>query len=88
MKKISFYLSLIGMLCTLSLPAFAIKDNPANEMEIEVPLTAVSLSSKKISFNFHCKDNIQKLNDITAFFTDGDSAPERRFDYHYTTLKQ
>ncbi len=54
-----------------------------NEMEIKVPLSALKLDKKNIEINFHWVDNIQKLNDISEFFINGDSAPERRFDYHY-----
>ncbi len=54
-------------------------------MEIEVPLSAIKADEKDIDINFHWADNIQKLNDINEFFTNGDSAPERRFDYHYQT---
>ncbi|MET4082726.1 hypothetical protein ABIB40_002690 [Pedobacter sp. UYP30] len=56
-----------------------------NEMEIKVSLNAIKLDKKNIEINFHWADNIQKLNDINEFFTNGDSAPERRFDYHYNT---
>lgn len=54
-----------------------------NEMEIKVPLSDIKADEKNIDINFHWADNIQKLNDINEFFTNGDSAPERRFDYHY-----
>ena len=59
-----------------------------NEMEIAVPLALFHLTTAALNFNFHWADNMQKLNDISAFFTDGDSAPERRFDYHYSASKQ
>jgi hypothetical protein len=54
-----------------------------NEMEIRIPLASIKQSGK-ISYNFHWADNIQKLNDINEFFTNGNCVPERRFDYHYS----
>jgi len=59
-----------------------------NELELSISLSLLSTNASPLNFNFHWADNIQKLNDITEFFVNGDSAPERRFDYHYTTLKQ
>lgn len=35
-------------------------------------------------FFFHWADNPRQLEDITDFFIDGDSAPDRRFNYHYS----
>ncbi len=56
-----------------------------NQMEIQVPRNLINQNGKNISFYFHWADNIQKLNDITEFFIDGDSAPDRRFNYWFTT---
>ena len=39
----------------------------------------------ELSFDFHWVDNIQKLGDITEFFINGDSAPERRANYRFQT---
>ena len=55
------------------------------QMEISIPLSLLSADASSLTINFHWADNIQKWNDITEFFTNGDSAPERRFDYHFTT---
>ena len=54
-------------------------------MEIAIPLALLSADNSSLTINFHWADNIQKWNDITEFFINGDSAPERRFDYHFTT---
>ena len=35
------------------------------------------------SFDFQWADNIQRMNDITAFFLHGDTAPARRFRYRF-----
>jgi len=54
-----------------------------NELKICVPREALSAPQTNLSFYFHWADNVQDLHDITAFFTDGESAPDRRFDYFY-----
>ena len=55
-----------------------------NEMEISIPRSALGLDSGTPEFYFHWADNPPNLIDISAFFTDGDSAPSRRFNYNYT----
>lgn len=55
------------------------------EMEIAVPLKQLDLTEKP-AFYFHWVDNIQKLNDINEFFINGESAPERRYNYYYRGL--
>ena len=57
-----------------------------NQMQIELPRKMINQTGENISFYFHWADNIQKLNDITEFFISGDSAPDRRFNYWFTTL--
>lgn len=54
-----------------------------NELELSIPLTIVSQKSARIQLDFHWADNIQQLNNITEFFINGDSAPDRRFNYRY-----
>lgn len=58
-----------------------------NEMELNIPKSAVLMDTAAPQFYFHWTDNQQKLNDITSFFTDGESAPDRRFDYNFSTSK-
>jgi len=53
-------------------------------LEISVPRNAVMLSSETPQFHFHWADNIQKMNDIASFFTEGESAPDRRFNFNYS----
>lgn len=55
------------------------------EMEIAVPLEMLGLTEKP-AFYFHWVDNIQKLDDINEFFINGESAPERRYNYYYKGL--
>ncbi len=54
-----------------------------NQMEISIPRTSIKKEVGNVEFYFHWADNPQQLNDITSFFTDGESAPDRRFDYNY-----
>ncbi|GAB3897255.1 glycoside hydrolase family 71/99 protein [Spirosoma agri] len=54
-----------------------------NELELSVPLSALKQTAGKVKIDFHWADNIQQLNNITEFFTNGDSAPDRRFNYSY-----
>ena len=53
------------------------------ELELAVPRRALQQSDGKPDFYFHWVDNIQKLDDINEFFVNGESAPERRYNYHY-----
>ncbi len=54
-----------------------------NAMEISIPRAALGLAGKPVSLDFHWADNIRKPNDIIEFAVSGDSAPDRRFNYHY-----
>lgn len=55
-----------------------------NEMEIAVPISYFNMKKGVHNFSFHWSDNSQKLYDINEFFINGDSAPDRRFDYLFT----
>jgi len=54
-----------------------------NAIEISIPRAALGLVGKPVALDFHWADNIQKPNDIVEFSISGDSAPDRRFNYHY-----
>lgn len=56
-------------------------------LELSIPRSAVMLDKGTPEFYFHWADNPQQLKDITSFFTDGDSAPDRRFNYNFSTSK-
>jgi len=58
-----------------------------NEMEMSIPRTVVMMDQSTPEFYFHWSDNAQQLNDVTAFFVDGESAPDRRFNYNFSTSK-
>jgi hypothetical protein len=55
-------------------------------MEMSVPRSLIKLGSPPdVTFLFHWADNIQKFGDIIEFSINGDSAPDRRANYRYTT---
>lgn len=56
-----------------------------SRMQIAVPRSALGFEEKP-SFYFHWVDNTQKLDDISEFFVNGDSAPERRYNYFYDAV--
>lgn len=58
-----------------------------NEMEISIPRKSLGMVGKTPEFYFHWADNPQNLKDITSFFMDGESAPDRRFNYNFSTTK-
>lgn len=53
-----------------------------NEMEIAVPLSALGLGATP-AFYFHWIDEVKAIDDISAFFDCGESAPERRYNYNF-----
>jgi hypothetical protein len=53
-----------------------------NKLMLRVPRAEVGLTNEPIHFDFHWADNFQ-TNDIADFGVDGDSAPDRRFNYRY-----
>ena len=55
-----------------------------SEMEISIPRKTIGLRGIP-DFYFHWADNPLNLNDISSFFTNGESAPDRRFNYYFTT---
>ena len=56
-----------------------------DKLELSVPRTAILLNDGTPEFYFKWADNPQQLKDITNFFTEGESAPDRRFNYNYST---
>jgi len=57
-----------------------------NQIEIKVPRSDLGLDSgTRVSIDLHWADNIQHYNDIIEFALNGDSAPNRRFNYRYDT---
>ncbi len=58
-----------------------------NEMVVSIPRTSVAMDKTTPEFYFKWADNPQQLNDITSFFTDGDAAPDRRFNFNFSSSK-
>lgn len=55
-----------------------------NKLEIAIPRMALAFSADaKVSLDFKWADNIERLGQIEEFFTNGDAAPDRRFNYRY-----
>ena len=52
-----------------------------NQLELRIPTRLFAGSDG--GFDFKWLDNPQHLDDATAFFLDGDAAPDRRFNYRY-----
>ncbi len=57
------------------------------EMEISISRADLGMEIGTPELYFHWADNPQHLKDISAFFTDGESAPDRRFNYNYSSSK-
>jgi len=52
-----------------------------NKLEIEVPRELLGLSGNQFVFDFKWSDNAGKLEDPVSFCINGDTAPNRRFNY-------
>ncbi|MBN1490036.1 MAG: hypothetical protein JXA69_08975 [Phycisphaerae bacterium] len=57
-----------------------------NRLEVALPRTSLGLTGPDLVFDFHWADNIQQPGDIISFCIYGDSAPNRRFNYRFSTL--
>ena len=56
-----------------------------NKLMLRVARADLGLSADPLTFDFHWADNYQKPGDISEFGVNGDSAPDRRFNYRYQT---
>jgi hypothetical protein len=54
-----------------------------NGMEIAIPKALIGQKDQTPGFDFHWADNIQSLDDVSEFGVNGDSAPDRRWNYRY-----
>ncbi len=52
-----------------------------SSLEIAVPRTLIGLTGDAVSFDFHWSDNPAELADPISLCLNGDSAPNRRFNY-------
>jgi hypothetical protein len=55
------------------------------ELELRIDKSLLHLGAAP-SIDFHWADNIRSLTDVSEFFLNGDSAPDRRFDFRYQGL--
>jgi len=55
-----------------------------NAMELAISRKLIQQAAATPAFDFHWADNIQKLDDISEFGVNGDSAPNRRWNYRYS----
>ncbi len=53
----------------------------ANQLELAVPRRLLGLQGDALTFDFHWCDNPAELNDPISLCINGDSAPNRRFNY-------
>ena len=52
-----------------------------NKLEISIPRKKLGLTKNNFTFDFHWVDNPKDLKNPISLCTDGDSAPNRRFNY-------
>ena len=56
-------------------------------LEVALPRDLVRLDGDELSFDFHWCDNPAELKDAISLCTNGDSAPNRRFNYRFLWKK-
>ena len=59
-----------------------------NKLEIAIPRKKLGLTGNDFTFDFHWVDNPVELKNPISLCTDGDSAPNRRFNYRCIWNKQ
>jgi len=59
-----------------------------NGMEIVIPRALIGQKDKTPGFDFHWADNIQSFDGASEFGVNGDSAPDRRWNYRYEVRRQ
>jgi hypothetical protein len=52
-----------------------------NALELAIPRKLLGLTGKTFTFDFKWSDNPAELKDPISLCTDGDTAPNRRFNY-------
>jgi hypothetical protein len=58
-----------------------------NALELAIPRVLIQQTNAAPRLDFHWADNIQGFGDISEFGVNGDSAPNRRWNYHYEVLQ-
>ena len=59
-----------------------------NQMEIAIPRSMLQLKGNALTFDFKWADNPADLNSVISLCTDGDTAPNRRFNYRFIWKKK
>ena len=54
-----------------------------NAMEVGVPRAIIDEAAAAPAFDFHWADNIQSFGDVSELGVNGDSAPNRRWNYRF-----
>ena len=54
-----------------------------NALELSIDRKLLGLTPKNPRFDFHWADNVQNLEDVSEFGVNGDSAPNRRWNYRF-----
>jgi hypothetical protein len=57
--------------------------NSGNELEVSVARKLLGLTGSKFTFDFKWSDNASDLKNPISLCTDGDTAPNRRFNYRF-----
>lgn len=60
----------------------------ANKLELAIPRDLLGLEGTQFTFDFKWSDNPAELKDPISFCTDGDTAPNRRFNYRLIWSKK
>jgi len=58
-----------------------------NKMELAIPRALVGQTKAAPAFDFHWADNIQSFGDVSELGLNGDSAPNRRWNYRYEVVQ-
>ncbi|HTL59149.1 MAG TPA: family 16 glycosylhydrolase [Candidatus Limnocylindrales bacterium] len=58
-----------------------------NALELSLPRTIIQQTNTAPAFDFHWADNIQGFGDVSELGVNGDSAPNRRWNYRYEVLQ-
>ncbi len=54
-----------------------------NTLQVAIPLKAIGLTAKNVSFEFKVADHVTKYDDIMDYYVTGDSAPIGRLSFAY-----
>ena len=58
-----------------------------NGMELQIPRPMMGRMGTTTEFDFHWADNIQSFDGVSELGVNGDSAPNRRWNYRYEIAK-